>query len=316
MSITRRLVVGAAVAMSLTGAARAQDVVGIGVNSTAIGTIGSTVASIVSKKAPFQMRPQTVASTSMYVPMVNDNQIEFGVANAMQTVFSIEGKGVSEGRPNPNLRIVATLFPTYYSPIVSVDSDIKTTADIRGHRVPSQWAQVPVGRFLMGAYLANGGMIWDDVQNVPIAGFDQAEQAFLEDRTDITLAIIGDPVEINAQRPIRHVSLADTEKGIAGMHEWVPGSYISRVEPGEGRIGVMEPINVMTQDFILFANKDVSDDVVYEVVKAIYGSADEFRKANPMFELMTADGLAKDIGQEYHPGAKKFYEEVGIFQGE
>ena len=311
----RKAALGLVAGASMVGSASAQDLVGIGVNNTAIGVIGNAVASVVSRHSDLQMRPQTVASTSMYVPMVNDHELEFGVANAMQTVFSIEGRGFSEGRPNPNLRIVATLFPTYYSPIVRADSDIVDTADIEGIRVPSGWASVPVGEYLMGAYLRNADLTWDDVEQVPVAGFDQAEQAFIEGRTDITLAIVGDPVEINAQVPIRHLNLDDSEEAVERMQEMVPGSYISVIEPAEGRVGVEQPINVMTQDFVLFAHDEVPDEVVYEVVSAIYENIEEMRETSPMMGQMAQESLANDIGQEYHPGARRFYEEMGVFHG-
>ena len=58
---------------------------------------------------------------------------------------------------------------------------------------------------------------------------------------------------------------------------------------------------------------DVSDDLVYQVTKAVFENFDDFRKQHPAFaplekKNMIADGLSAPL----HPGAVKYYKEAGL----
>ena len=58
---------------------------------------------------------------------------------------------------------------------------------------------------------------------------------------------------------------------------------------------------------------DVSEDLVYQVTKAVFENFDDFRKQHPAFaplekKNMIADGLSAPL----HPGAVKYYKEAGL----
>jgi len=58
---------------------------------------------------------------------------------------------------------------------------------------------------------------------------------------------------------------------------------------------------------------DVSDELVYAVVKAVFENLDDFRKQHPAFanldpKKMIVDGLSAPL----HPGAIKYNKEAGL----
>ena len=60
------------------------------------------------------------------------------------------------------------------------------------------------------------------------------------------------------------------------------------------------------------SSTDTPDDVVYEVVRAVFENIDSFRKLHPAFahlshEQMISDGLSAPL----HPGAVKYFKEKG-----
>jgi hypothetical protein len=60
------------------------------------------------------------------------------------------------------------------------------------------------------------------------------------------------------------------------------------------------------------SSASVSDDVVYEVVRAVFENLDDFRKLHPAFtnldpEQMISNGLSAPL----HDGAVKYYKEQG-----
>jgi TRAP transporter TAXI family solute receptor len=59
----------------------------------------------------------------------------------------------------------------------------------------------------------------------------------------------------------------------------------------------------------------VSEDVVYNVVKAVFENFDDFKKLHPAFanlkkEEMVSDGLSAPL----HDGAAKYYKEAGLIK--
>ena len=57
----------------------------------------------------------------------------------------------------------------------------------------------------------------------------------------------------------------------------------------------------------------VSDDVVYEFVRAVFENLDDFKALHPAYSILTPEGMIKNgLSAPLHPGAVKYYEEKGM----
>jgi TRAP transporter TAXI family solute receptor len=57
----------------------------------------------------------------------------------------------------------------------------------------------------------------------------------------------------------------------------------------------------------------VSDDVVYNLVKAVFENFDDFKKLHPAFANLKKEEMIKDgLSAPLHPGAEKAYKELGL----
>ena len=90
-----------------------------------------------------------------------------------------------------------------------------------------------------------------------------------------------------------------------------PGSYLKIVKPAPPFTGVLEPVNVLHFDYLLWTHKGASDEVVYKVVKAMYENENLLKESSPLWRSHSSKGMAKDQGFAHHPGAIKFFKEVG-----
>jgi hypothetical protein len=60
------------------------------------------------------------------------------------------------------------------------------------------------------------------------------------------------------------------------------------------------------------SSADVSDKVVYTVVKAVFDNFDDFKKLHPAFSSLKEEEMIKDgLSAPLHPGAEKYYKERG-----
>jgi len=58
---------------------------------------------------------------------------------------------------------------------------------------------------------------------------------------------------------------------------------------------------------------DISEEVVYEVAKAVMSNIDTFRKLHPAFANLEPKQMVKDgLSAPLHPGAAKAYKELGL----
>jgi TRAP transporter TAXI family solute receptor len=57
---------------------------------------------------------------------------------------------------------------------------------------------------------------------------------------------------------------------------------------------------------------DVPEDVVYNVVKAVFDNFDRFKRLHPAFEILKEeDMISGGLSAPLHPGAEKYYKERG-----
>lgn len=306
----------------LLGTAQAQaETVGIGTTKGgATAQVSAGISIIVSSHAGMQMRPRPMGGTAQYVPVVNAGELEFGVSNAMQAYMDFTGTGMSQGKKSPNLRLVASLMTFKSALFAKADSGIRTIADLKGKRVPGEFSGAPLFKYLFEANLANAELGWNDVTMIPQAGLRQHWDAFTKGKLDVGLAAIGSGIvkKINAAvGGIVFLDLSTDDAAVKRMNKFAPKASIRTVNPAKPFVGVLAPIDVIHFKYLLWANKDVSDKVIYAVVKALYDNEEQIHGLSPLWRSHKSTAMATQFGKEmpYHPAAVKFYKEVGIWKG-
>jgi hypothetical protein len=292
--------------------------VGIGTTKGgATGQVSASIAKVVSQHAGFQMRTHPMAGTQKYIPAVNAGSLEFGVANIMQTTWSVNGEVLSKGHANKNLRMVATLMQFRVGPIVAADSGIKAVSDLKGKRIPSEFKAAPLFAQIMKGFLANANLSYDDVKKVPLSGLRQHWDQLSERKIDAAIAAAGSGyINLVSKKlgGIRYLSLDSSPKALARLQNFVPGVTLKAVNPKKGLTGINKPTSLMHYDYTLFAGKDVSADVVYKVTKALYENPGDLQSSSPLWKAFKSGDMPKDQGITYHPGAIKYYKEKGVWK--
>lgn len=60
-------------------------------------------------------------------------------------------------------------------------------------------------------------------------------------------------------------------------------------------------------------SEDVADDVVYEVVKAVFNNFDDFKRLHPALGHLVKEDMVKNgLSAPLHPGAERFFKEQGL----
>lgn len=320
MNDLKRLVLIVGASALIAPSAWAQTV---GIGSTKAGAtsqITATISKAVSEHSKgVQMRKQTMGGTQQYIPPVNAGELAFGISNIAQYHMAQTGTGMSKGNKYPNLRLVSTMMKFTISFVVGEKSGINTVADLKGKRIAFGFKSAPLFHFITSGGLASGGLTYADVKKVPAVGLVQHWRMLMQGKIDavITAAGTGFVKQLNAKVPggIKHISFPDTPDALKAMHKWFPKSDWTIVKPRKGLTAVRAPTNFVTFDYLLWTHKGLSDDIVYKVTKVMHTQEKQLKAGGPLWRSFQANArLAKDQGYPYHPGAIKYYKEVGLWK--
>ena len=298
--------------------AQAQQVIGLATTKGgATAQIATALAKVISEKSDLEVRPQTLGNTSQYLPLVNSGKVELGIANFPQTFYAVTGTGMSPGQPNPNLLLIARLFPFAAGLVATDKSGIKTYADLKGKRIPRFTAD-SLGDFFLRASLANAGLTYDDVVSVPMSNFPRQFAAFKQGDIDVTIAAVGSQNLIDFKATLGGVHFVSfTKDKAAASEKLLPGGELRTMPVNAANIGIAADTLVMAYDYTLFAGSMVSNEVVGKVVKALIAGAADLKASSPLWAeydpkklYRPATGAAAAV--KYHPGAIAAYKAAGL----
>lgn len=293
------------------------DLLGVGVSSpgSVFHSAGAAMAIVGTERGDLPMTVQAFASPNVYLPAVDAGEIAFGVSNVGDVRLAAVGEMHFEGRPLENLRAVAVMFPLPMAIYVPEDSPARTIEDLRGLRMPTGFAGQKTLRPLFDAMLASGGLTTDDIDQVQVPDVVGGANAFLEGKADAFFFALGAAKVREADAEgggIRAIDMPHDAAALAAVKAIWPVGYILRADPGPANPGVLEPIHTLTHDAVVVASVHTSDEDAYRLARTLHDNRDALRAAFAPFGRLDPDRMLVDIpGVEWHPGALRYYQEIG-----
>jgi hypothetical protein len=278
--------------------------------------VGAAIAQVMQQKADLTTRVQPSSGSSVYTPLVERGQVEFGLLNALDVVNAYSGVDNFKVK-HPSLRLVAVMFALPIGMAVPNNSPAKTIKDLKGLRVPSQFTAQSTIRSVQDACLATGGLSTTDLQGFPVPDYVKGMQALGEGKVDTALFGLGTGAaqEVNvalaSRGGLRFVALDDTPQALEAMRKVFSSAYMKVFEPSPGNVGIVAPTRIMVYSAFLIASTNVSDEVVYKTVKALHGNKDLLVSSAAILRSFDPKLMAEKSEVPYHPGAEKFYKEAG-----
>ena len=277
---------------------------------------GAAIAKLASDKG-LALRIQPFGGTSAYVPAVNAKEVDFGLANELETNYAVTGRVIYQDKLQSDIRAVAIINPLYVSVFVRKDSPIKTLADLKGKRLGADYVSQRVVDVILQGLLANGGLSYDDVQKVRVPNVVGGANEFAEGKSDAFMFALGagKVTETDAKvGGIRVLPVDPSPEAMARLRKFVPVAYADTVPPGKGRAGVLAPTKLLAYDYLLLASTKVPDEPVYQLTKILHDNKPGLVAGFGALASFQPDRMNKDLGPvQFHPGAIKYYKEIGAW---
>ncbi len=248
--------------------------------------------------------------------LVGGGETDFGLGGTTTTSDAYAGRASYKGKAFPNERVVIPGPPLYGSLMAPKSLGITMVSQLKGKRVPGSFPGSIAFHDDISAAFHAAGIGWSDVKQVPVAGIRENYQAFLNGQTDVANASIGSGVVNQADAQYHGVLFLglppgpQTDKLLAESKE---GYYGIALKAGSFT-GIPQDTTVWEKDILVTANKSTPDDVVYAMAKTIWEYVRELDGSHSAMHLWTHEGMSRArFAAPMHPGAIKFFKEIGVW---
>ncbi|WP_049836145.1 TAXI family TRAP transporter solute-binding subunit [Octadecabacter temperatus] len=247
---------------------------------------------------------------------IREGELEFGVAqsdwqyHAYNGTSRFEESGAFEG-----LRAVFSVHPEPFTVVARADSGITSFADLQGKRVnignPGS-GQRGTMEVLMEAL----GWTTDDFALATELKASEQSAALCDNQIDAMVYTVGHPSgSISEATTACDSVLVEVSGDVVAQLIEENSFYRSATIPGGMYRGNDEDVMTFGVGATFVSSADVSEDVVYTLVKSVFDNIDDFRGLHPAFaNLEPADMASAGLSAPLHDGAAKYYEEAGLIE--
>lgn len=276
--------------------------------------VGGAIAQVVDESAAgagWQVSSEATKGTQENIRRLAKDELDFALANAAISYFAVRGEGNWDGEQS--VRAVMTLAPNIALFITPKSSGVASLADLKGERVVVGPAGAGFDYFLR-PILAAHGVAYDDfspLHNTQAGAVDMladgsAAAAFLGGAVptaSITQACASQDIHFIPFDPASKTELIQNYPFFAAAR--IPeNTYRGQTEAFDG-------LNVGNMHLITRASLD--EETVYTFTKTLYENRAEVVKKHPAGRAINPKNIVKDTGTPFHPGAIKYFKEIGIW---
>jgi hypothetical protein len=272
--------------------------------------IGIAMAEILNSKLDTQATAQVTGGAVENIQLIQEGSVKLALTNAASAYRGLNGIAPFTSASDRVRGVFSNLTQGVYQIAVMVDSKIQTVADLEGKRV-SLGPAGGLGVELSGYVFEAAGFSIDDVRATYLS-YDESMTTMADGNLDAVIIQTALPNPAIRQveavgKKIRLISLP--EDVIAKVNGDYP--YFSRFVIPASMYDMASDTMTLNGTNMLIVDRDLSEEVVYQITAALLDNADLIRSSHPAasaFNLETASEMAIPL----HPGAERYYKEKGL----
>lgn len=242
---------------------------------------------------------------------VDEEKAQIGMSNSSSAVDGQLGKAPFK-RKTEKVCQLANLYPQYFQVVAQKDAGIASFKDLKGKRLVTQ-PRGNTAEVLTSTVLKLNGMGYDDLSKANFqAGYTDAVSMMKDGHADVftlgTAAPSSAVMDLANSREIVMVPVDD--ETMKGMREMNPAYNKLIIKAGTypGQTVDVPAIGYFTHVIVAC---DLPEDLVYTMVKTMAQNIPDMAAVSKSMANLTPQIMATEMGVPLHPGAAKYYKEVG-----
>jgi len=280
---------------------------------------GGAIAKMVNnKKREYGIRA-TVESTggsAFNINAILSGDLEFGIAQSDKQFQAMKGLAEwAERGPQADLRSVFSIHDEAVTLISAVESQIKDASDLKGK--------------IVNLGNPGSGQLENAIEILQTLGIDpekdvtaeyikasEAPSILQDGRIDAFFYTVGHPngaitEATSGARKVRFTSITGVDSMLKKYPYFSKTIIQASMYPGAQNDSDTETIGMKAT---LVTSAKVPEDVVYAITKEVFENFEEFKKLHPAYATLTREGMLTGLSAPFHPGAEKYYKEVGLMK--
>ena len=238
-----------------------------------------------------------------------------GFAQSDVAYWAYTGTGTMEGKePAKDLRTIAALFEEHIHLVALKNSNINSVKDLKGKRVSLD--EPGSGTYVDALLILEAnGLSEKDIKSEALKG-NAATDALRNGKVDAIFVVAGYPtgaiVELASSVDIKLVPI----DGAGAKKLTDKYGFFSQSSIPSGTYENVEETSTVAVGAQWFTSAKEDDELIYKITKALWN--EESRKlmdvGHAKGKTITPDTALSGVGVPLHPGAERFYREVGLLK--
>ena len=263
-----------------------------------------------TEKTYYCSAPSTGGST-YNIGQIMQGELQFGVAQSDWQYHAYNGTKPDKVKPFKGLRSVFSAHPEPAQLFARKGSKIKDFYSLK-NKIVNIGNPGSGQRGMMEILLKAHGMSTSDFKKTYELSSYESFQTLCDKKIDAFLYLVGFPnsaVE-NIHRCGGYMVPLDTDpiKRLVENNSFlamttIPKGTYTKQKKNVKTFGVKSTV---------VTNKDVSNETVYDIVKAVFENLDDFKRQHPAFFYLNKKMMLEGLSAPLHAGAIKFYKESAI----
>ncbi|MEB3755377.1 MAG: TAXI family TRAP transporter solute-binding subunit [Desulfurococcales archaeon] len=280
--------------------------------------VGFAIAKAVTQYSGYiQVTAQESGASVANAKAIKSGDADFGIMQGDVAYFAYNGIRLPDFKGNPikSLRVVAALHAEPVQIVARADSGINTVWDLAGHTVA-------VGNEGSGLYataytVLSALGLWDKI-NKQLLGYKDAGDQIRSGAVEAFINVAGIPTpfveELAAQVDLKLVEFP--QDAIQKLQQQGLGNvYTPYTVPAGSYSFLKNDVTTITTKAQLVTSEKTPDQVVYDFLKAMFSpqGLEIIHSAHKRAADITLQNAVQGLAIPVHPGAKKFYEDQGVW---
>lgn len=274
--------------------------------------IGIAMAEILTQKLRIQATAQVTGGAVENIRLIQDGSVKIALTTTANAYRGLKGLPPFT-KPNPRVAgLFSNLTQGVYQVAVRDNSGIKTLQDLKGKRV-SLGPQGGLGVELSDYVFKAAGFSISDIKATFLS---YEESVTMMDDGNLDAVIIQTALPNPALRQLQStgkkfnvISLpANVIQKVSTDHP-----YFAAFAIPASMYGTSADVVTLNGTNMAIIDKDLSEEVVYQIMKALMEDIDKLRASQPSAKGFTLE-MAAQMPIPMHPGAERFYREANIIK--
>lgn len=247
---------------------------------------------------------------------VNKGEAELGWTYGHTAYDGYKGNAPVFDSENPNVRHLATFYPAGLQTVVPEDSDIQSYADLKDRDLSPgkvKWSGYAAAKMIFEKY----GFTVEDVKEnggtIHHVGYSDSVSLMKDGHIDAFTALTSVPqaslLDLEFSPGVRFLPI--DQEILDGIFEENPG-YIQIDLSSEHYESIKEPVPTLGAVTIMVINKDVPEEVAYNITKALWENHGQLAEVKKVWNSVKLESALLGAALPVHPGAKRYYEENDV----